>query len=184
MPVLLLQKPSKSSKAKDHLQALERRIKLWDEGNVEGLLYEGMTIQQRLRSDKEVMTISKISLKFKNLMNKGNVNGALKLLTDNMHSGVLPLTKKALELLVNKHPETRELSPDILIEGPTRPIHPVAYDDMDGSVIMKASMLTKSGSGASGLDVDGWCRILTSRTFGTATLDLHKTFAQLIKTLV
>ena len=44
MPALLLQKPSKSSKAKDHLQALERRIKLRDEGNIEGLLYEGMTI--------------------------------------------------------------------------------------------------------------------------------------------
>ena len=91
MPALLLQKPSKSSKAKDHLQVLERLIRLWDEGDIEGLLYEGMTIQQRLRSDKEGMTIAKISLKFKNLMSKGNVNGALKLSTDNMHSGILPL---------------------------------------------------------------------------------------------
>ena len=44
MPTLLLQKPSKSSEAKDHLQALERRIKLWDKGNTKGPLYEGMTI--------------------------------------------------------------------------------------------------------------------------------------------
>ena len=131
MPALLLQKPSKSSKAKDHLQALERRMKLWDEGDVEGLLYEGMTIQQRLRSDKEGMTIAKISLKFKNIMSKGNVNEALKLLTDNMHSGILPLNKETLELLIQKHPEPREPSPDILIQGPTRPIHPVAYDGMD-----------------------------------------------------
>ena len=55
---------SKSSKSKDHLQALERRIKLWDEGNIEGLLYEGTTIQKRLRSDKEGMKIVKISIKF------------------------------------------------------------------------------------------------------------------------
>ena len=34
-------------KAKDHLQAFERRKKLWVEGNIEGLLYEAMTIQQR-----------------------------------------------------------------------------------------------------------------------------------------
>ena len=73
---------------------------MWDEGNIEGLLYEGMTIQQKLRSDKEGMTTAKISLKFKNLMSKVNVNGALKLLTDNMHSGILPLNKKTLELLV------------------------------------------------------------------------------------
>ena len=62
IPELLLDKPSKSSKAKDHLQALERRVTLWDKGNIEGLLYESMAIQQRLRSDKEVMAIAKISL--------------------------------------------------------------------------------------------------------------------------
>ena len=184
MSALLLQKPSKSSKAKDHLQALERRIKLRDEGNIEGLLYEGMAIQQRLRSDEEGMTIAKISLKFKNLMNKGNVNGALKLLTDNMHSGILPVNKERLELLVQKHPQPRELSLDILIQGPTRPIHPVAYDDMDEPIKIKASILTKGGSGPSGLDADSWCRILTSRAFGTATLDLRRTFAQLIKSCV
>ena len=95
-------------KSQNHLQALERRMKLWDEGNIEGLLYEGMSIQQRLRSDKEGMTIAKISLKLKNLMSKGNVNGALKLLTDNMYSGILPLNKDTLELLIQKHPEPRE----------------------------------------------------------------------------
>ena len=156
MPLFLLQKPSKSSKVKDHLQALERRIKMLDEGDIVGLLYEGMTVQQRLRSDKEGVAIAKISLKFKNLMCKGNVNGPLKLLTDNMHSGILPLNKETLKLLIQKHPEPREPSPDILIQGPTRPIHPVAYDGMDESVIMKASMLIKDGSGPSGLDADGW----------------------------
>ena len=84
-------------------------------------------------------------------------------------------------MLVQKHPEPREPYPDILIEGPTIPIHPLAYDDMDESVIMKASMLTKGGSRPSGLDADGWRRI--SRTFKTATLDLRRTFSQLIKRL-
>ena len=54
---------------------------------------------------------------------------------------------------------------------------------MDESVRMKASMLTKGESGPSGLDADGWRRILTFRVFGTAALDLRKTFAQLIKKL-
>ena len=31
---LLLQKLSKNSKARNHLIALERRLKLWDEGNI------------------------------------------------------------------------------------------------------------------------------------------------------
>ena len=141
-----------------------------------------MTIQQRLKSDEEGLTIAKISLKFKNLMSKGNVNGALKFLTDNMHSGILVLNKETLELLVQKYPEPRESFPDILIQGSTRPAHPLAYDDMDESVIMKASMLANSGSRPSGLDADGWRRIVASRAFRIA-LDLRKTFPQLTKKL-
>ena len=34
-------------KANNHLRAFERRKKLWVEGNIEGLLYEAMTIQKR-----------------------------------------------------------------------------------------------------------------------------------------
>ena len=62
---------------------------------------------------------------------KGNVNGGLKLLTDIMPSEILSPNKEMQELLVQKHPEPREPHRDLLIEGPTIPIHPVAYDDMD-----------------------------------------------------
>ena len=37
MPALLLQKPIKSSKTKDHLKALERRLRLWEEGHITNL---------------------------------------------------------------------------------------------------------------------------------------------------
>ena len=47
MPAFLLQKPSKSLKSKDHHAALERRRKLWEEGKIEELLYEGQTIQEK-----------------------------------------------------------------------------------------------------------------------------------------
>ena len=45
---LRLQKPSKISKAKDHLKALERRIDLWIKGKIDELLFEGETTQSRL----------------------------------------------------------------------------------------------------------------------------------------
>ena len=48
-----------------------------------------------------------------------------------MPNEILRLNKETQQLLVQKHPESRESYPDILIEGPTIPIHPVAYDDMD-----------------------------------------------------
>ena len=59
------------------------------------------------------MTIVKISLKFKNFMSKGKVNGALKLVTDNIHRGILPLNKERLELLVQENLKPRQPSTDM-----------------------------------------------------------------------
>ena len=78
MPALLLQKPHKSSKSKDHHAAVKRRLKLWEERKIEELLYEGQTIQERLKSSDSSMTIAKISMKFRIFMSKGNMNGTLK----------------------------------------------------------------------------------------------------------
>ena len=196
MPALLLQKPSQSSKSKDRHAALERRLQLWEEGKNEELLYKGQTIQGRLKSPDSTTTITKISMKFRILMSKGNVNGALKLLTNNMSNGNLPLTDATLQVL-KKHLQSREPPPEVLIEGPAvlieepevliegpiRKIHPVIYDDIDESLILNAATLTKGGSGPSCLDADGWRRILTSRVFGTSSTDLCKTFAHLTKRL-
>ena len=45
MPALLLQKPNAKSKAKDHAQHLECRLQQWSEGDLEGLMSDGRTIQ-------------------------------------------------------------------------------------------------------------------------------------------
>ena len=44
MPALLLQKPSKNSKSKDHRKLPERRFELWKEGNINELYEEGKAI--------------------------------------------------------------------------------------------------------------------------------------------
>ena len=44
------------------------------------------------------MNIEKTSFKFKQLIEKGNVNGALRLLTNNMYSRILPLSNYTLQL--------------------------------------------------------------------------------------
>ena len=90
MPAILLQKPSKTSKAKDHLKALERRLILWEEGTITELVNESKTIQDRLSSTNNQMNIEKLSSKFEQLMQKSNVNGALRLLTNNMSNDHFP----------------------------------------------------------------------------------------------
>ena len=129
------------------------------------------------------MNNEKISLKFKNMMSKGNVKGALKLLTENISNGILPLNDRTLKMLKQKHAEANEPLQEVLMQEPTRPVHPIVYEDMDEPLILKAAMLTKGGSGPSGLDADGWRKILTSRSFGTASSDLHKTFPLFVKRL-
>ena len=83
------------------------------------------------------MTVTKISMKFRILVSKGNVNGALKLLTNNMSNGILPLTDATLQHLKQKHLESREPPPKVPIEGPIRRIHLVVHDDIDESLILK-----------------------------------------------
>ena len=79
MPGLLLQKPSKNSKAKDHANALRRRLILWLKGDIESLLHEAETIQKRLKTIHRRKDIGQISKSFAAMMKNGNVNGALKL---------------------------------------------------------------------------------------------------------
>ena len=78
---------------------------------------------------------------------------------ENMSNGILPLNNKTLTMLKQKHLEANKPPQEVLLQGPARPVHPVVYEDMDESLILKASILTKGRSGPSGLDADGWRKI-------------------------
>ena len=99
MPSLLLQKPSQKSKSKDHLRALERRLELWESGEVMELLKESEKIQKNMKATNKTTSINEISKKFTSEMKKGNIHNAMKLLTNNIKNGVLPLNKKTPEQL-------------------------------------------------------------------------------------
>ena len=51
-------------------------------------------------------------------MQKANVNGTVKLLTNNMSNEILPLKDETLQLLHEKHPESKEATRDVLLQGP------------------------------------------------------------------
>ena len=101
------------------------------------------TIQERMKINEKGLNIEKISLKFKNMMSKGNVKRVLKLLTENMSNRILPLNDKILEMLKQKYPEANKSPQEALLQGPTQPVHPIVYEDMDESLTLKAAILTK-----------------------------------------
>ena len=92
-------------------------------------------------------------------MQKGEVNAALKLLTNNMSNGILPLNDDTLLLLEQKHPEASELQQGILLDQPPMRIHPIVYDVIDEELVLNVASLTKGGSDPSGMDAEGWRRI-------------------------
>ena len=111
-------------------------------------------------------------------MAKGNTNSALKLLTNNMENGILPLNKDTLSKLIQKHPKGKTASQDILLNDPLQNIHPVEFQSIDEEMIRKAAIRTKGGSGPSGMDADSWHRILASINFGISSSDLRKAFCK------
>ena len=94
---------AKTSKSKDRVKSLEGKPGIWKEDNVNELFEEGKVIQDRLKSVEIPNDTVKISKKFRHQMQKVNVNEALKVLTNNMSGGILPLTDEIL-LTQKKHP--------------------------------------------------------------------------------
>ena len=142
MPALLLQKPSKTSKSKEHVNTLERRLESWKRGDLLKLFREAEAIQSRLPINNGKRDMAATSRRFKELMQKGNVNGAIKLLTNNMKGGILPLNNETMELLRTKHPEGKEAIEDALLPGEVPMVQPIIFESIDEDMVLKAAQIT------------------------------------------
>ena len=105
MSNLLLQKTPETSKSQEHQLLLEQRLDLRKNSESEKLHFEGETILKPITRTQKRSKIVEISRKFKQLMQKCNINTALNLLTNNMGLGILPLDQKTTSQLVLKNPQ-------------------------------------------------------------------------------
>ena len=80
MQTLLLQKPSRKSKTKDHVAHLQRRMKLWLDGDIQALLDEGKCIQKRLSKATRSSNSDAITRTFRDLMLQEKIQNALRYL--------------------------------------------------------------------------------------------------------
>ena len=62
-------------------------------------------------------------------------------------------------------------------------MHPIVYGDIDEELIKKEAIRAKGGVRSSGLDADGWRRIIVSSYFETTTSDLRKAITEFVKKL-
>ena len=100
------------------------------------------------------------------------ISMAPSLLSSNMQNGVLPLIDETLQLLSQKHPEEKTPSNNILLPDTTVQVHPIRFEEINSESIRQSELRSKGGAGPSGLDSDGWRRLLTSSAFGEEPSDL------------
>ena len=169
MQPLLLQKPYKQSKAKDHSICLSR-LDLWRKGCFTDLLNECRCIQQHLRNPQSHKSGShSISRLFDHLMSEGKINMALRLLAEDSKGGVLsldssipcgtdssgkPAFRPVRDILFEKHPCGRDPPHHVLLDCTTeKPCYdPVIFQCLTGNVIRRAAIQTHGAAGSSGVD--------------------------------
>ena len=93
--ILVLQKPSHNSKERDHMRHLERRLKLWKDGDLDELVREGRVIQSRLKCKPSAKRETQVTRSFTKLMFEGNTRAALQLLSGCDRGKVLNLNDSA-----------------------------------------------------------------------------------------
>ena len=193
LPLLLLQKPSRKSKVKDHITCIERRFPLWRDGQLDHLLAEGRTLQERLSKRppgrKKKVRVPAARL-FADKMFQGKVKSSLDMLTNKSRGGLLQLNDMVTcpegemsvrDILRDKHPSSKPLTQDCLISEDPPAIHPVIFDSIDKGAVKYAALKISGAAGPSGLDAYCWRRLCTN--FGPASSDLCQALADVAKRL-
>ncbi len=177
---LLLQKPSRSSKSKDHIQHLERRLTTWRAGELDKLVKECCTIQDRLLKTKYNKNHhEKI---FAKLMLQGKVSAALRW-NGSQKSKLLETTPNVINDLKEKHPKAHPALNSSLYEGPVDDVSSVIFDSNDSNLVEKVAKQINGSGGPSGIDAEIWQHILCSKQFKKKPEVLRESIALLARKL-
>ena len=196
LPILLLQKPHKASKTKEHITCLERRLKKWKEGNLNDLVLEGRAIQQRLPKTNSSKAKEKLARSFANLMFAGKCKAALDLLSRGDKGGILHLddpsdpnttgSPSVRDVLASKHPTGQRANAHYILPSTPSETHPIIFESIDAKAIRSAALNTTGSAGPSGLDAHDWRRLCTSFKGASTNLcnSLASTARRICTTLV
>ena len=145
-----LQKPSPKSKTKDHQDVLSNRLAIWKEGKIDKLLREGRIIQGRIEKLKRSDPPDRSKV-FAKLVLEGQINSALRFLSESSSGGVLALTE-VMTQLKQKHPSPQPAKLGSLIFGPIdNEIPESVYLEINGDMVRQAALRTKGSGGPSGV---------------------------------
>ena len=180
---LCLQKPGPKWKSKDHQDCLAKRLVLWKKGKDDTILREGRMIQRCLGDSRRATDPPNRAKIFANLVMTGQVNLALRYLSDDQGGGILPLSDDVMEQLKEKHPEPQGVQLGSLLFGPIKDVPDTLYYEINGDMVRDAALRTKGSGGPSGVDANGFRRILTCKSFKRSGTELCEAIASMTKCL-
>ena len=90
----------------DAMENLERRIHLWEEGNISELLAECVTIQEQLTNSHKAPDDSTLAKRFASMVFNNNLKGAMSLVCQKGKGGVLSLDDTTKTEMKAKHPKS------------------------------------------------------------------------------
>ena len=138
---------------------------------------------RRLNQHRNQMPIESLSKTFAKHMMEGNIHAALRLLEDAPPAGVIEMNDASLSELKRMHPSGKNTNEQVMLTGALPKVEPISFESIDNTVVMRAALTTRGSSGPSGLDSDGWRRVLASKYFGSAGNDLRTSIAKMTKIL-
>ena len=113
----------------------------------------------------------------------GQVNSALRYLSDDQGGGILPLSDDVMEQLKEKHPEPQGVQLGSLLFGPIKDVPDTLYYEINGDMVRDAALITKGSGGPSGVDANGFRRILICKSFKRSGTELCEAIASMTKRL-
>ena len=163
-----------------------RRLKRWQDGDLDGLYNEWKALQMRLLKGSRRKTETEAQ-QLNKLMNTGKISSAIAKLTDTS-KGVLSLNeivkgKTVEQTLIEKHTPSKAIDENYItpVSNETIPFHPSIFDQINGQRMKKGAMRTHGSHGPSGLDANELRPILTQ--FGQQSVEISKTIAKIAKKL-
>ncbi|EDO31920.1 predicted protein [Nematostella vectensis] len=109
---------------------------------------------------------SRSSLESDTLEIKGQINAALRFVSETSSGGVLGLTDDVMTQLKEKHSDPQPAKLGSLLFGPIDDAIPdTLYSEINSDMVRQAALRTKGSGGPSGIDANGFRRMLASKCF-------------------
>ena len=114
---------------------------------------------------------------------EGQINSALRYLSEDDSGGVFPLTDDVVRQLREKHPDAQWAKLGSLLFGPVEDIPDSVYQEINGELVREAALRTKGSGGPSGVDANVFKRILAGKFFKRSRINLCESIATLTRRL-